>query len=46
MTTYLAELFAWIEANPGATATISAAIIAVCGELHRKDLRLGDLLAS
>ncbi len=31
MTAYLAELFAWIKANPGATATISAAIIAVCG---------------
>lgn len=31
MTAYLTELFAWIKANPGATATISAAIIAVCG---------------
>jgi hypothetical protein len=31
MNAYLAELFAWIKANPKATATISAAIIAVCG---------------
>lgn len=31
MTADLTELFSWIRANPGATATISAAIIAVCG---------------
>lgn len=31
MTSYLTELFAWIKANPGAAATISAAVIAVCG---------------
>lgn len=27
----MTELFEWIKANPGAAATISAAIIAVCG---------------
>ncbi len=31
MTADLTELFSWIKANPGAAATISAAIIAVCG---------------
>mgnify|MGYP003109929006 CR=1 FL=1 len=31
MTEYLAELFTWVKANPGAAATIGAAIIAVCG---------------
>lgn len=33
MTSYLTELFEWIKANPGAAATIGAAIIAVCGVL-------------
>lgn len=31
MIAYLNEIFEWIKANPGATATVSAAIIAVCG---------------
>ena len=31
MTAYLTELFGWIKANPAAAATVSAAIIAVCG---------------
>ncbi|WP_448327723.1 hypothetical protein [Sulfitobacter sp. M13] len=31
MTAYLNELFGWIKSNPAAAATVSAAIIAVCG---------------
>lgn len=31
MTAYMTELFTWIKANPSAAATISAAVIAVCG---------------
>ncbi|WP_141703047.1 hypothetical protein [Cereibacter johrii] len=31
MTADLTEIISWIKANPGAAATISAAIIAVCG---------------